>query len=77
MFGEECVDFSDVKNISVTVDGKTVHICLETRVRGTTTIYVEDVQDCCCFSCFLMTSPPLITLISLCATRMNAQRTTP
>lgn len=33
MFGEECVDFSDGKNISVTVDGKTVHICLETRVR--------------------------------------------
>ncbi|KAG7224219.1 hypothetical protein INR49_019954 [Caranx melampygus] len=31
MFGEECVDFSDSKNISVTVDGKTVHICLETR----------------------------------------------
>lgn len=33
MFGEECVDFSDEKNISVTVDGKTIHICLETRVR--------------------------------------------
>ncbi|XP_042356436.1 LOW QUALITY PROTEIN: cleavage and polyadenylation specificity factor subunit 3-like [Plectropomus leopardus] len=31
MFGEECVDFSDSKNISVTVDGKTVLICLETR----------------------------------------------
>uniref|UniRef100_A0A7N8Y2R1 Cleavage and polyadenylation specificity factor subunit 3 n=1 Tax=Mastacembelus armatus TaxID=205130 RepID=A0A7N8Y2R1_9TELE len=33
MFGEECVDFSDSKNISVTVDRKTVHICSETRVR--------------------------------------------
>lgn len=33
MFGEECVDFSDGKNISLTVDGKTVNICLETRVR--------------------------------------------
>ncbi|CAG5866479.1 unnamed protein product [Menidia menidia] len=31
MFGVECVDFSDSKTISVTVDGKTVHICLETR----------------------------------------------
>lgn len=36
MFGEECVDFGDGKNISVTVDGKTVHICLETRVRSRT-----------------------------------------
>lgn len=34
MFGEECVDFSDGKNISVTVDRKTVHICCETRVRS-------------------------------------------
>lgn len=33
MFGEECVNFSDGKIISVTVDGKTVHICLKTRVR--------------------------------------------
>uniref|UniRef100_A0A3Q0T6Z3 Cleavage and polyadenylation specific factor 3 n=1 Tax=Amphilophus citrinellus TaxID=61819 RepID=A0A3Q0T6Z3_AMPCI len=31
MFGEECVHFSDGKIISVTVDGKTVHICLKTR----------------------------------------------
>nr|XP_020496360.1 cleavage and polyadenylation specificity factor subunit 3 isoform X2 [Labrus bergylta] len=31
MFGEEFVDFSDGKNISLTVDGKTVLICLETR----------------------------------------------
>uniref|UniRef100_I3J705 Cleavage and polyadenylation specificity factor subunit 3 n=2 Tax=Oreochromis TaxID=8139 RepID=I3J705_ORENI len=31
MFGEECVNFSDGKIISVTVDGKTVHICLKTR----------------------------------------------
>ncbi|KAM7375912.1 hypothetical protein PAMP_005673 [Pampus punctatissimus] len=31
MFGEEFVDFSDGKNICVTVDGKTVHICFETR----------------------------------------------
>ncbi|XP_041668739.1 cleavage and polyadenylation specificity factor subunit 3 isoform X2 [Cheilinus undulatus] len=31
MFGEECVDFSDGKNISLTVDGKSVIICLETR----------------------------------------------
>lgn len=34
MFGEECVDFRDGKNISVTVDRKTVHICCETRVRS-------------------------------------------
>lgn len=32
MFGEDCVDFVDRKNISLTVDGKTVLICLETRV---------------------------------------------
>ncbi|XP_054652015.1 cleavage and polyadenylation specificity factor subunit 3 isoform X2 [Dunckerocampus dactyliophorus] len=32
MFGEDYVDFSNDKNILVTVDGKTVHICLETRV---------------------------------------------
>ncbi|KAI4804111.1 hypothetical protein KUCAC02_025753 [Chaenocephalus aceratus] len=32
MFGLDCVDFSDGKNISLTVDGKTVHICLETRL---------------------------------------------
>ncbi|KAK1894189.1 Cleavage and polyadenylation specificity factor subunit 3 [Dissostichus eleginoides] len=31
MFGLDCVDFSDGKNVSLTVDGKTVHICLETR----------------------------------------------
>ena len=33
MFGEECVDFSGGKNISLTVDGKAMHVCLETRVR--------------------------------------------
>lgn len=33
MFGEESVDFSDEKNIAVTVDGKTILVCLETRVR--------------------------------------------
>ena len=32
MFGEDCVDFKDDKNVSVTVDGKTAYICLETRV---------------------------------------------
>uniref|UniRef100_A0A671YR67 Cleavage and polyadenylation specificity factor subunit 3 n=1 Tax=Sparus aurata TaxID=8175 RepID=A0A671YR67_SPAAU len=31
MFGEECVDFSGGKNISLTVDGKAMHVCLETR----------------------------------------------
>ncbi|KAL3049251.1 hypothetical protein OYC64_008674 [Pagothenia borchgrevinki] len=31
MFGLDCVDLSDGKNVSLTVDGKTVHICLETR----------------------------------------------
>lgn len=36
MFGEECVDFRDEKNISVTIDGKTIDICLETRVRRNT-----------------------------------------
>ncbi|XP_068582549.1 cleavage and polyadenylation specificity factor subunit 3 [Cebidichthys violaceus] len=41
MFGEECVDFSDDKNISVTVDGKTVHICLETR----SVCYEEECTD--------------------------------
>lgn len=39
MFGEDSVDFSDEKNISVTIDGKTIHICLETRVRWKT-LYV-------------------------------------
>uniref|UniRef100_A0A672IBD3 Cleavage and polyadenylation specific factor 3 n=1 Tax=Salarias fasciatus TaxID=181472 RepID=A0A672IBD3_SALFA len=33
MFGVECVDFSDGKSISVTVDGRSVHVSLETRVR--------------------------------------------
>lgn len=32
MFGEECVDFTDDKNVSVAVDGKTIHISLDTRV---------------------------------------------
>lgn len=32
MFGEECVDFKDQNNLSVTVDGKTAYINLETRV---------------------------------------------
>ncbi|XP_061651675.1 cleavage and polyadenylation specificity factor subunit 3 isoform X1 [Phyllopteryx taeniolatus] len=31
MFGQDYVDISDGQNISVTVDGKTVNICLETR----------------------------------------------
>ncbi|XP_012679369.1 cleavage and polyadenylation specificity factor subunit 3 [Clupea harengus] len=31
MFGEDCVDFKDPKNLSVTVDGKTAYISLETR----------------------------------------------
>uniref|UniRef100_A0A8C9QZ16 Cleavage and polyadenylation specificity factor subunit 3 n=1 Tax=Scleropages formosus TaxID=113540 RepID=A0A8C9QZ16_SCLFO len=31
MFGEDCVDFKDLNNPSVTVDGKTAYICLETR----------------------------------------------
>ncbi|MCI4389529.1 hypothetical protein PGIGA_G00099040 [Pangasianodon gigas] len=31
MFGEECVDFKDKNNLSVTVDGKTAYINLETR----------------------------------------------
>lgn len=34
MFGEECVDFTDDKNVSVTVDGRTIHIRLDTRVRS-------------------------------------------
>ncbi|XP_027855711.1 cleavage and polyadenylation specificity factor subunit 3 [Xiphophorus couchianus] len=37
MFGEDCVDFSDGKVISVMVDGQTVHISLETRA-----VYCED-----------------------------------
>lgn len=32
MFGEECVDFTDDKNVSIVVDGKTIHISLDTRV---------------------------------------------
>lgn len=32
MFGEESVDFKDKSNLSVTVDGKTAYINLETRV---------------------------------------------
>uniref|UniRef100_A0AAY5EXI6 Cleavage and polyadenylation specific factor 3 n=1 Tax=Electrophorus electricus TaxID=8005 RepID=A0AAY5EXI6_ELEEL len=31
MFGEECVDFKDKSNLSITVDGKTAYINLETR----------------------------------------------
>ncbi|XP_054597604.1 cleavage and polyadenylation specificity factor subunit 3 isoform X2 [Nothobranchius furzeri] len=37
MFGVECVDFSGGKNISVTVDEKTVHIAMETR-----SVFFED-----------------------------------
>lgn len=33
MFGQDHVDVNDRQNISVTVDGKTVNIFLETRVR--------------------------------------------
>lgn len=33
MFGEDCVDFKDNKNLTVTVDGNTAFICPETRVR--------------------------------------------
>ena len=32
MFGEDCVEFRDSSSLAVTVDGKTVLICLETRV---------------------------------------------
>lgn len=32
MFGDECVDFKDKNKLSVTVDGKTAYINLETRV---------------------------------------------
>lgn len=32
MFGEDCVDFTDDKNVSVAVDGKTIHISLDTKV---------------------------------------------
>lgn len=49
MFGEECVDFSDDKNISVTVDGKAIHICLETRVRNETKRHIWRKIGCCCF----------------------------
>lgn len=38
MFGEEFVEFTDNKNISVTVDGKTILICMETRVRRRTAV---------------------------------------
>lgn len=41
MFGEECMDFRDGKNIAVTVDGKTVQICLETRA----VCYEDDCTD--------------------------------
>uniref|UniRef100_UPI003AAE8E94 cleavage and polyadenylation specificity factor subunit 3 isoform X2 n=1 Tax=Centroberyx gerrardi TaxID=166262 RepID=UPI003AAE8E94 len=41
MFGDECVDFRDGKNIAVTVDGKTVQICLETR----TVCYEDDCTE--------------------------------
>lgn len=46
MFGVECVDFSDGNSISVTVDGKTVLISLETRVRGPDS---DTVQSACCW----------------------------
>lgn len=50
MFGEESVDFSVGKNISVTVDGKTIHICLETRVRRkTVSVCVELLSLCLSF----------------------------
>lgn len=57
MFGEECVDFSHDKNICVTVDGKMIHICLETRVRSTAE---QHVWWQLLFFCFLIHSfwPP-------------------
>ncbi|XP_049597434.1 cleavage and polyadenylation specificity factor subunit 3 isoform X2 [Syngnathus scovelli] len=42
MFGQDCVDISDGQNISVTVDGKTVNICLETR---SVSYEDEDTED--------------------------------
>lgn len=71
MFGEECVDFSEGKDISVTVDGKTVHICLETRVRIITEQNIRG--EGLLFLIFLSSSSPLI---SRCATRMTARRMT-
>lgn len=32
MFGEECVELTDGKDVSVTVDGRTILISLDTRV---------------------------------------------
>lgn len=64
MFGEECVDFSDDKTISVTVDGKAIHICLETRVRS------ETKQRICLrsvvvgsFKSFCLTSPRSVRVL--------------
>ena len=41
MFGEDCVDFKDPKNLSVTVDGKTAYISLETRVRFCLLVFLQ------------------------------------
>lgn len=57
MFGEGCVDFSDDKNISVTVDGKTILVCLETRVRSRTEQYMWCTIVVVFFKSFCLTPP--------------------
>lgn len=74
MFGEESVDFSDEKNISVTVDGKTILVCLETRVRREASYVVVEL---CFFTFYVVFSSAHPPPISQSATRTNAQRTIP
>ena len=75
MFGEECVDFSDGRNISVTVDGKTVLICLETRVRVS---QPDTLRHRSCIWCSIVLNLSLNSsgLLRRCATRTSARRTT-
>lgn len=49
MFGVESVDFSDDKNISVTVDEKTVLVSLETRVKASKDAQSLTVQSTSCW----------------------------
>lgn len=43
MFGDDCVNFKDSKNLSVTVDGVAAVIDPETRVRTTFFVFVQQL----------------------------------
>lgn len=56
MFGEECVEFTEDKNVSVTVDGRTILISLVTRVRSRTGCWCGITVGLCSFKDFSLVS---------------------